>query len=148
MDACLRVRTDMTVSMAASRQGTVKAEWKPHTSDSFWLNIPVLKNIILSQRPSSIDVCDTCAPKRTTSKWAEPVLQKWPFRHSKHPKQTKSTEYTSNFDVPSQTYFSSCLLHPKWKNFLLPLAQGKILTLLWPHFHKPHSPSISKSYRR
>ena len=34
-------------STAASHQGTVKAEQKLHMSHIFWLNIPVIKKIIL-----------------------------------------------------------------------------------------------------
>lgn len=116
MDGCLCVSPEMTASAAASHQGTVKAERSLPMSDIFWLNIPVIKEIILSYRSSSINAWDTCIYKNTMLKWAESFPQKLPFNHSKRKKKknpnqtttTKNTEHTGNFDSDEQETFWFC----------------------------------------
>lgn len=91
MDGCLCVCTEMTASTAASHQGTGEAEQKLHMSDIFWLNIPVIKKIILSYRLSGINVWDICVYKYTMSKWAELFPQKQSVNHSKKKKKPLNT---------------------------------------------------------
>lgn len=76
MDGCLCVYADMTAPTAASHQGTAKAEQELHMSDIFWLNIPVIKKIILSYRSGSINAWDIHVCKYTMWKWVEASPQK------------------------------------------------------------------------